>query len=349
MQKNHRWLILMGLTLIISGGCASTGNQTGNSAQEAAPNTQTTEFNIPIVVNKDVEWFIRYFQTRNRRYFKRWLSRSTRYIPMMEKILASHGLPTDLVYLAMIESGFNNKARSYRAAVGPWQFIGETGKRRDPIKATIAASGYLKDLYQMFDSWLLAAAGYNAGENKIKRAIKKHQTEDFWEMTNYRYLKQETKQYIPKLIAAALIAKNPEKYGFTDIKYQDVLAFDMVAIDMPMGLKKVAQMTGVSHREVVKLNPELKRWCTPPDRVSYDLRIPAGTKEQFLLAYEQMKPERGTLFQTHLIRSGDTLYDIARRYGTHVKPIMSLNRIVSPKSIRPGQRLIIPVPAKQES
>ena len=185
-MKNHYRVVALFLFLIALGGCATSGNykeKDQSLAEDTFKPLSSPEFNIPIVINKEVEAFIRYFQTSNRRHFVRWLERSERYIPMMQEILAQNNLPTDLVYMAMIESGFNTSAYSRARAVGPWQFIKGTAsryglkinwwvdERRDPTKSTLAASMYLKDLYDMFDSWLLAAAGYNAGENKIKRAI----------------------------------------------------------------------------------------------------------------------------------------------------------------------------------
>jgi len=189
------------------------------------PRKQAQEFDIPIVINARVEHFIQYFQTTARKIFVNWLARSERYIPFMRNLLRESGLPEDLVYMALIESGFNPYAYSRMKASGPWQFIYFTGKkyglnvswwvdeRRDPEKSTIAAAKYLKDLYDLFECWYLAAAGYNAGEGKIINAMKRYRTEDFWELTKYRYLKRETKDYVPQMIAAALIAKNM-KSGF---------------------------------------------------------------------------------------------------------------------------------------
>ena len=191
------------------------------------------EFDIPIVINAKVEEFVQFFQTTLKNRFSGWLGRSAKYIPSMKTLLKENGLPEDLVYLALIESGFNPYAYSRSKAMGPWQFIYLTGKRyglkvtgwvderRDPEKSTIAAAKYLKDLYDMFECWYLAAAGYNAGENKIVKAMKRYQTEDFWELAKYTYLKKETRDYVPQMIAAALIAKDPEQYGFTSIEYEE--------------------------------------------------------------------------------------------------------------------------------
>ncbi len=366
-MKSFGWRVSFFLFCLILTNCATSRNHSENKKNTSASieednwvDDTSPEFNIPIVMNKNVRDFIRYFQTSNRKHFVRWLQRSEKYIPTMQKILDDNNLPTDLVYIAMIESGFSSSAYSRARAMGPWQFIKGTAKRynlkmnwwiderRDPIKSTIAASQYLQELYGMFDSWLLAAAGYNAGENKIKRAILKHNTEDFWEMTKYRYLRPETKQYIPGLIAAALIAKNPSKYGFYDIVYEDAFEFDLVTTEEPLDLRKVAMELDTTYEELRVLNPELLRWCTPPDTASYEFRIPRGKKDLFLTNYEKMKPKEKMLFYFHQIQTGDTLYRIARLYGTSIQPIIDMNNLKSTRILRPGQHLIIPVRAKLE-
>ena len=367
-MKNRYLLMALFLFLGTWFGCASTGNYKEKEltpeeeqALESYISGQASEFNIPIVINKQVEGFIRYFQTAHRPHFTRWLSRSQRYIPIMQGILKDYGLPTDLVYMAMIESGFNTKAYSRAKAVGPWQFIKGTAiryglettwwfdERRDPIKSTHAAAQYLKNLYDMFDSWLLAAAGYNAGENKIKRAILKHNTEDFWHMARFRYLKPETRQYIPKLIAAALIAKNPEKYGFANVEYEGLLEYDTVTVTEPTDLRMVAKALDTSYEEIHALNPELLRWCTPPDVLEYTLQIPKGKKDTFNEKYAELKPKGKMIFHTHKIRPGDTLYKIARIYKTGIQPILEMNHLKSGKYLKPGQHLIIPVKAQDIS
>ena len=247
-------------------------------------------YDIPITINKQVEFFIEYFQTRVSKRFGIWLARSGRYVPMMRAILKEHGLPEDLVYLAMIESGFSCKAYSRAHAVGPWQFIRGTARRyglkvnywvderRDPVKSTYAAAKYLRDLYAEFNSWYLAAAGYNAGEVKIRRALARYGADDFWSISQRkrRYLKQETKQYVPKMIAAALIAKNPSKYGFDDIKYDAPLKFDQVKVYAGTSVSVAAKLIGLKTGAISELNPELRRWCTPPTDGMYTLRVPAG-------------------------------------------------------------------------
>ncbi len=312
-------------------------------------------FDIPIIINGKVEQFITYFQTRGRKVFSRWLSRSRRYIPLMKELLSEKGLPEDLVYLALIESGYNPRAYSRKKAMGLWQFRYNTGKRyglkvdwwiderRDPVKSTIAAALYLKHLFDRFECWYLAAAGYNAGEGKILRAIRRYKTEDFWELTKYPYLKRETKNFIPKMIAAALIAKSPEEYGFWDISYEEPIRFETVKVPDATDLRVIARASGTTYEELKRLNPELRRWCTPPNYPDYELKLPYGRKEIFLRNYSKIPPSKRITFRRHVVRSGETLSHIALRYRTNIGAIMRMNRIRNHHRIRAGRSLIIPV------
>jgi membrane-bound lytic murein transglycosylase D len=314
-------------------------------------------FDIPIVINDQVESFIEYFRTTHRKPFALWLQRSGRYIPMMKEVLKANGLPEDLVYMALIESGFNPKAYSRRRASGPWQFITRTGKRyglevdwwiderRDPEKSTIAAARHLKDLYDQFSCWYLAAAGYNAGAGKISRAIQRYRTEDFWELTKHKYLKRETRHYVPKMIAAALIAKEPEKYGFIDIEYDEPIHYEKITVPDATDLKVIARCCEVDYEIIKALNPELKMWCTPPHRPDYEVKIPVGTREKFLQNFSQLDPAERITFRQHQVRQGDTLSTIARRYGIKKEPIMELNDFKSPRQLHTGSSIIIPIPA----
>jgi membrane-bound lytic murein transglycosylase D len=328
-----------------------------NTAEEEKAKEKGATFDIPIVINDQVENFITYFQTTHRDAFALWLQRSGRYIPMMKEVLKSNGLPEDLVYMALIESGFNPKAYSRRRASGPWQFITRTGKkygletnwwideRRDPEKSTIAAARHLKDLYDQFSCWYLAAAGYNAGAGKISRAIQRYRTEDFWELTKHRYLKRETRYYVPKMIAAALIAKEPEKYGFTDIQYDEPIRYEKVELPDATDLRVIARCCEADYETIKALNPELKMWCTPPNYPGYQVKIPEGIKEKFLQNFSQLDPSERITFRQHQVRQGDTLSTIARRYGIGKDPIMQMNDIKSPRQLRAGSFLIIPIPA----
>jgi membrane-bound lytic murein transglycosylase D len=318
------------------------------------------EFDIPIVINGKVERFIQYFQTTIREKFVTWLGRSEKYIPFMKSVLKEHGLPEDLVYLALIESGFNPYAYSRAKAVGMWQFISLTGKRyglrvdwwvderRDPEKSTIAAAKYLKDLYDMFECWYLAAAGYNAGEYKIIKAMKRYRTEDFWKLTKYRYLKRETKDYVPLMIAAALVAKDPEKYGFTDIEYEDPLQYEKVNVPELTGLSLIAKACETSLDEIKDLNPELRREVTPPNESEYEIKIPFGKKDLFLKNFEMLQPLEKFSFKTHLIKKGETLKGIARVYRVDLEPLLEINHLKKTSKISKGSILLIPFSKGEE-
>lgn len=311
------------------------------------------EFDIPVVMNDKVEKWLDYFQGRGRKSYARWLARSGRYIPMMKKILAENGLPLDLVYLSMIESGYHPSAYSHAHASGLWQFISGTGRRyglksnwwiderRDAEKSSLAAAQYLKDLYGMFDHWYLAAAGYNAGEFKILRAIKRYDTNDFWEMSRFRYLKPETKNYVPKMIAAAIIAKEPEKYGFTDIEYHEPLQYSKVLIQKPTELSIIAKYLNIPSQTLRDLNPELLRGVTPPKYPNYELKIPMGMELAFEEALPKISKHTVDLVTKHRVRSGEVLSTIARKYGVPYRSIMRINNMNSTR-IRAGQLLVIP-------
>jgi membrane-bound lytic murein transglycosylase D len=279
----------------------------------------------------------------------------------MRNHLKENGLPEDLVYMALIESGFNPYAYSRSKASGPWQFIYLTGKRyglssnwwiderRDPEKSTIAAAKYLKDLYDMFECWYLAAAGYNAGERKIATAMKRYRTEDFWELTKYRYLKRETKDYVPQMIAAALIAKDPEKYGFIGIEYQEPLRYDKVKVPEVTDLRLIAQACEVTVGEIKDLNPELSRWCTPPNFPDYEIKIPFGKKELFLKNFEILDPMKKSQFKTHIVKKGETFPKIARLYQIDLEPILEINQLNKKSRLSTGMNLLIPLPKDQDS
>jgi membrane-bound lytic murein transglycosylase D len=314
-------------------------------------------FDFPIVINDQVEYFIDYFQSKLRNRFTMWMGRSTRYMAMMQKILREHNLPEDLIYLAMIESGFSTKAYSRAHAAGPWQFIRETGaryglqvnswvdERKDPIKSTRAAAQHLSDLFNRFGSWYLAAAGYNAGEGKISRALAMYNASNFWEISadHCHYIKEETKQYVPKMIAAALIAKEPEKYGFSKVPYQSPLTFDEVTVPGNVELKDVAAAVGATVDTIVDLNPELKRWVTPPGTSEYIIRVPEGTRDKLLENYAQLiRPKPRVVYAEHRVKKGERLSSISKRYGVKASVILRANRIKAGNPLNAGLVLLIP-------
>jgi membrane-bound lytic murein transglycosylase D len=323
------------------------------------PEEDLPDSDIPLAVNDKVQYFIRYFQGPARSSFARWLSRSERYIPMMRQILRKEGMPEDLVYLAMIESGFTPHAVSVASAVGPWQFISGTGKRydlridqwiderRDPIKSTVAAALYLKELYAIFNKdWYLAAAGYNAGENKILRAISMYNSRDFWQLSRGEYLKKETKDYVPKLLAAAIIAKEPARYGFADIAYLPPIEFDTVTIPTPTDLELVARLCDVPVQTIRDLNPELRRWCTPPSYADYQLKIPYGSKDRFEEQYAQVpaaeRQSVRTVHVRHKVARRETVATVARRYGTSEEALRKLNGLRKGQRLVAGKRILVP-------
>jgi membrane-bound lytic murein transglycosylase D len=313
-------------------------------------------YDFPVVENDKVGYFIDYFTGRARNTFKIWLERSGRYLPMMREIFADAGLPKDLAYLAMVESGFNDKAYSWAHAVGPWQFIESTGRRyglkndwwhderRDPEKATRAAASFLADLYEAFDGdWYLAVPSYNAGPGKLRQAVKRYKTRDFWEICRGKYLKNETKNYLPKLLAVMIIAKQPEKYGFTDLDYQEPIAYDTVPLPSSTDLEVIARLSGTDYKHIKKLNPELKRWSTPPAAKDYLVRLPVGSQSRFLGEYAQLPKHQRANYVRHKIKSGDTLLALSKRYGVRVQDIKSLNSIRNARSLQIGTNLIVPL------
>lgn len=321
-------------------------------AEEAVP--LEDRFDIPVSLNDKVEFFINYFKNEGREIFKIYLERSSRYIRLMKQIFKENNLPEDLVYMALIESGFNPYAFSRARAAGPWQFVKGTAKkyglrvdfwvdeRRDPIKSTIAAAQYLKDLYDLFGHWYLAAAGYNAGERKIIRALEKTGERDFWKISESKYLKRETKEYVPKLLAAAIIAKNPEKYGFTDLNHHSEFSFEVVKVQGAIDLEVFARACGLDVKEIRDLNPALRRWFTPPDESGWELRVPPGKKEDCEKGLKKVPRKNWIEFKTYRIEKGDTLWQIAYRFDISPWEIERLNNLRA-RNLRPGETILIPV------
>ena len=308
-------------------------------------------YDMPITYNDKVKKSIIYFQTVARDAFERYLRRSGKYIPLMSKILIQYGIPADMVYLPLIESGFNCKAYSWARASGPWQFIASTGRlydlernwwydeRRDFVKSTHAAARFLKHLYEKFGSWELALAAYNGGPGRVEKAIKRQRTDNFWELD----LRKQTEDYVPFYMAATIIAKQPELYGF-HIDYDDPIAFDEVTINKCLDLKTVAKLTGTTVEHVRDLNPELLRNTTPPGRKNYTLRVPAGTSARFMGELPEVKSPRETDWVQHKIKRGETVSSIASKYGVSQYAVLEANNMNRHTKIIAGKTLIIPVP-----
>lgn len=246
-------------------------------------------FDLPVTYNSRVTKWVHYFQKSGHKWFRTWLERSTKHMPYIQAELSKAGLPQDLAYMVMIESGFNANAISSADAVGPWQFIESTGKRyglkvtpwlderRDLEKSTQAAIRYLSDLHREFKSWYLVAASYNMGENGLRRQVQKHTTHDFWKLAEKKAIPQETIDYVPKILAAMLISKAPSLYGFRDIPVHQPLAYDRLSVPGGTHLFDLANLIGVTHRALEELNPSLLRKQVPPNYLKFVVKLPKGS------------------------------------------------------------------------
>jgi membrane-bound lytic murein transglycosylase D len=315
------------------------------------------EYDIPIDVNEAVVSYVRFFQAPVvRKHFVKWLGRLPRYQERYRAILRESGLPEDTIFLAMIESGFANLAYSRAKAAGPWQFIPSTGKRmglaqdfwvderRDPEKSARAAAAYLKVLYREFGDWRLAWAGYNAGEGKIEKARKKGQL-DFWTMTHGKVLKRETKGYVPKLMAAAIISKHPEAFGFRqeEIEAESWTEYERVDVPHAVELEAVARAAELSPKEIHELNPELRRSCTPPR--GYAVKLPRGSAGAFEKNWPSIGPSAALGFAHHTVMKGEGVAAVAAAYGVSSTTVLQMNGLKAGKRVRPGTELVIPLTA----
>jgi membrane-bound lytic murein transglycosylase D len=246
-------------------------------------------FDLPVTYNEKVSRWVAHFQHRGKKWFREWLERASIYMPMIQNELRKANLPTDLAYMVMIESGFSPHAVSHASAVGPWQFIETTGKRyglrnsywlderRDLKKSTLAAIRYLKDLHEEFGSWYLVAASYNMGENGLRRQIKKHGTNDYWTLIRKKALPQETQDYVPKILAAMLIAKAPSLYGFRGLERLNPLEYDVINVPGGTDLDELAEHLSVTRKSLKDLNAELVLGYVPRGVTSHYIRIPKGS------------------------------------------------------------------------
>lgn len=316
---------------------------------------------IPLVKNEAVDRWIATFNGPLRDTYQRWLTRASYYGPLIESILKEEGVPSDLIYLSMIESGFNLNAYSHADAAGPWQFIQSTGKmyglqssgyvddRRNIVKATRAAATHLRDLYTMYGDWYLAFAAYNAGPGGVNRAIKKAGSNDFWKLSarKTRYLHQETKDYVPKILAAAIIAKNYKKYGFSNEGFKDPINFDIVTVPGATDTDTIARCVDVSEDEIKNLNPSLVMGMTPPG-MAYDIYLPVGTADKFKRVYTKLPKREKSSFATHVVKKRDTLASIAGRYGISKKKLAQANHLSLKAKPRAGVALVIPQKIKKQ-
>jgi membrane-bound lytic murein transglycosylase D len=313
------------------------------------------EFDIPMVLNDQVVAYAEYFSNRHKELFSRSLERSGRYVERFQTIFEEAGLPKDLVFMAHVESAFKTNAYSRAKAKGIFQFITGTGRRyglridswvderSDPEKSARAAAAYLKDLYGMFGDWYLALAAYNAGEGKIQRSLAQTRKSDFWSLASTRSLRAETKNYVPAILAATLIAKSPEKFGF-DVTLAAPVATEIARIEGQTDLRILGRLANLDAEELRQLNPQLRRGMTPPGTTT-DVYVPAGLGEALEQAYANQPVADRLVLARHEVGKGDSLGAIAQRYGVSASAIANANRLGKSSAVKPGQELIIPAVA----
>ena len=343
---------------------AVRGEDVRKEAEDLFGRDATTTFDIDVANfagNRRVLEYLEFFQLDSRDRFEIWLSRLGRYEGMIRERLRARGLPEDLVYLTLIESGLSNTAVSRARAVGMWQFMASTGRgyglqidpwvdeRRDPFKATDAAVNHLQDLVQRLGSVYLAAAAYNAGAGRIEREIRRLPGEPdtvddqtFFEIADRRNLRRETRDYVPKLIAAALIAKQPTRYGFTDVQRLPPLVFDEVSVPDATGLDVLARLADTTVAALLELNPQFVRGITPPQRAVV-VRVPRGRGAAVAERYADLPINERVTFVDHYVSTGQTLSGIAQRYKVTVTMLQAANPHLRAHELRVGQRIIVPM------
>ena len=325
-----------------------------NIKAKAEAEIKTTKSDLPLVLNDQVAMFINYFSSaRGKATLEHAWERSGRYRDMVSRILKEEGVPQDLIYLAQAESGFQPLALSRAGARGMWQFMAASGElyglqrswwvddRQDPEKATRAAARNLKDLYKQFGDWYLAMAAYNSGASTVQHAVERTGYADFWELYRRGVLPQETRNYVPIILAETIMAKNPEQYGLQRVTPDPAAQVDQVTINYPVDLRLVAECVDTSVSYLQELNPSLLRMTTPKDQ-SFTLNLPAGSHEKYENAMTAIPPDMRTWWRYHHVEYGDTLASIAHKYHTSSSSIAEANSLTSDE-VKVGSKLIIPI------
>jgi membrane-bound lytic murein transglycosylase D len=316
---------------------------------------ERTAHDVDIPQDPRVLSYVELFQGRLRDYIQESLTRGAKYLPMIQNVFRAEGLPLDLAFIPIIESGFKTNALSRASAKGPWQFMKPTAadhglktdwfidERSDPEKSTVAAAKYLKMLSKMFDGdWHLVLAAYNGGQGRLQRAMQRARTEDFWKLSSSsRYLPKETREYVPLILAAMIVGRNPAQYGF-EIAGAEPIAYEKVPVNKPIDLRRVAEWTGTSVDEIQSLNPELRRWTTPVRYPDYQLKVPVGTAEQFRTRLASANADELNTLRWHTVKRGETLATIARKRGVSRTELAAANNLSTRARVRAGQDLIIP-------
>jgi peptidoglycan lytic transglycosylase D len=321
---------------------------------KAEAEVQATHSDLPLMLTDPVASYINYFSSRGRSTLEHALQRGGRYQEMIQTILREEGVPQELIYLAQAESGFHPLAVSRVGARGMWQFMGIRAKayglqrtwwvdeRQDPEKSTRAAARHLKDLYNQFGDWYLAMAAYNSGPGTVQQAVRRTGYADFWELYRRNVLPKETRNYVPIIVAVTIITKNPAQYGLDDIATEKPVPYDTLKIDYPVDLRLVAECVDSSPAMLQDLNPSLLRWTTPKNQ-EFSLRLPAGTKDEYLSAIQPIPQAMRVWWRYHRIAPGDTLSSIARVYRTTPRAIAQANHLQISPELDPEGKLIIPI------
>jgi membrane-bound lytic murein transglycosylase D len=331
---------------------------TPETTEAVVEDLQSTTHDIDIPLNQKVLSFVELFSGRLRTYLEDGLNRGAQYLPMIQQVFREEGIPLDLAYVPLVESAFKVNALSRAKAKGMWQFMRGTAlenglkhdwyidERADPEKATRAAAKYLNTLYKMFGDWHLALASYNGGPGRVQRAIKRSGKQDFWKLSATRaYLPQETRDYVPLILAAVIIAKNPAQYGMA-IEPPDVAVppAERVTVPSPLDLRRVAEWIDIPVQGLQELNPELRRWTTPLKATDYELKVPAGTADLVRLRLSEMDPAELAPLNHHIVKKGETLLSIAKKLKVSRADLAEANYLKTTAKLQQGQQLIIPRP-----
>ncbi|MEQ1575517.1 MAG: LysM peptidoglycan-binding domain-containing protein, partial [Vicinamibacterales bacterium] len=327
---------------------------TPETTRAVVDDLQETRHDIDIPLNARVLNFVELFTGRLKNYLEEGLSRGARFLPMIQEVFRAEGIPLDLAYVPLVESAFKPNALSKAKAKGLWQFMRGTAlenglkhdwyidERTDPEKATRAAAKYLKTLYGMFGDWHLALASYNGGPGRVQRAMKRSSRDDFWTLsTGTKYLPRETRDYVPLILAAVIIAKNPAQYGM-NVLPGPVQAFETVTVPTATDIRRIAEWAGAPVQAIQDLNPELRRWTTPVRGNDYALRVPEGTAASVTAALSGSDPGELAPLNWHAVKKGETLSTIARKLKVSRSDLAEANYLTLKSKVSIGQRLIIP-------
>jgi membrane-bound lytic murein transglycosylase D len=362
-------VVVSGVPLAHASAGAGVGEATVAGEEEVVSGEAVEKPRIPVEINSHVERWIHYFSVRDRERFQRFLDRGQSYRDVVENVLEENDLPAELYYLAMIESGFRTDALSHASAVGVWQFIPGTGvryglridryvdERRDPIRASEAAAKYLRDLYNVFGSWHLAMAAYNAGEMRVMRAVFNGRSRNFWDLVKAGVLPKETADYVPKFLAAVMIGQDPEAYGFQVGDAKSPYP-NLEAVEVPGGIAMadLAEATKIPMADLSRFNPHLNTGRTPGNSKTYEIWFPAQRAAEVRAGYEsiaklQKRPAReipvlassrgagsGATNSFHTVKRGETLASIAKQHKISVGHLKRMNELASDR-VAMGARL----------